>query len=366
MKINLDELRARKEYINEQRHPTESLIIWNYSHKAQFDRAWDEYVIVCRGLITDLEGNIVARPFPKFFNYEEHISSDKEGVVSIYAGKIPSEIPEITEKLDGSLGILYFVNNIPYIATRGSFTSEQATWATRWVHERFSKEDFVDGYTYLFEIIYPENRIVVDYKGYEGLTLLAVINTDTGEELDVREVGRPRFDIPTRYNYLDLQDCVDELNKIAGDGEGVVVRYSNGLRLKMKTEEYVRLHRIITGFSTKSLWEALSENQNIDTILQNVPDEFMSWIRIKKQELETRYKFIENMALKIYNECGRYKNRKDKAIHIQATSNVKMAGEDSWYNISGIVFNIIDDKYWRKGIWKLLRPKYELPFKQNE
>ena len=100
----------------------------------------------------------------------------------------PTGIPqlpfEVFEKLDGSLGILYWLNNLPYIATRGSFESEQARHATEILHGRyqhtFSSMD--TNKTYLFEIIYPENRIVVDYGEMDDLILLTVIDNQTGHE----------------------------------------------------------------------------------------------------------------------------------------------------------------------------------------
>ena len=40
-------------------------------------------------------------------------------------------------------------------------------------------------YTYLFEIIYPSNRIVVDYGSSRRLVLLAAVHTQTGIELAI-------------------------------------------------------------------------------------------------------------------------------------------------------------------------------------
>lgn len=155
MKIDLKELISRAEFIRGTPHETEGLTIWNYTAKCQFERAWDEYTRMARGLITDSVGNIIARPFPKFFNYGETEETKTEN--------LPKDIPIVTVKLDGSLGIQYYLGNKLYIATRGSFTSEQAIWATKWMQERFTQNNFVSGYTYLYEIIYPENKIVVDY-----------------------------------------------------------------------------------------------------------------------------------------------------------------------------------------------------------
>ena len=68
---------------------------------------------MCRGLITDNEGNIVARTWGKFFNLEEKKHT-------------PTDDFDVYAKLDGSLGILFYYQNQWVMATRGSFTSDQA------------------------------------------------------------------------------------------------------------------------------------------------------------------------------------------------------------------------------------------------
>ena len=103
-----------------QKHPTLPLSIYNYSQKTQYDGHWDEVTLACRGLIVDSStGKVIVRPFPKFFNYEEVES------------EVPWETSEyvyVQEKMDGSLGILfYYLEGMEWVlATRGSFTSSQA------------------------------------------------------------------------------------------------------------------------------------------------------------------------------------------------------------------------------------------------
>jgi len=106
----------------------------------------------------DKFGSVVANPFPKFFNLNEVAETREEN--------LPLEIPLVTEKLDGVLGVLYFDNDQPCITSRGCFTSPYAVWATKWIR-RFKRSDFREGYTYLFEVICNISKIVVDYKGYE-------------------------------------------------------------------------------------------------------------------------------------------------------------------------------------------------------
>ncbi|MFD7669071.1 RNA ligase [Streptomyces sp. NPDC059788] len=152
-------------YVREQTHPTLPLRILNYTEKAQFEREWNEVTRQCRGLITDRQGRILTRPYARFFNYSEH----PEGTFSL------DEKVVVTDKLDGSLGILYPLPDDGYaIATRGSFASGQAVHATKSWQERYADTAQIKpGVTYLFEIIFPENRIVCDYGTLDDLVSAA-------------------------------------------------------------------------------------------------------------------------------------------------------------------------------------------------
>jgi len=145
-------------------HPTDGLAILNYTAKAQYTpELWTETTDKCRGLIYEVETNeISSRPFVKFWNYADsrHPETDPES--------FPKSIPTITRKMDGSLGIGYWSGGKLQIATRGSFESEQAKWATKWIATR-QPPMHMRGFTFLFEIVYPENQIVVRYD-WSGLT----------------------------------------------------------------------------------------------------------------------------------------------------------------------------------------------------
>lgn len=200
-------------YINEQRHPTAPLRILNYSQRAQFDWRWNTETMQCRGLIVDDDWNVVSRPFPKFFSVEQ------------LNGQVPVEPFEVYDKVDGSLGVLYRANGSPYIASRGSFTSDQANWATELLRTKYSHASFDPGHTYLFELIHPENRIVVDYGLRRELVLLAIIETATGREVPLDSYDSA-FPVVARF------DCFKHFNELLAsqvDGrEGFVVRFQSG------------------------------------------------------------------------------------------------------------------------------------------
>ncbi len=354
MKLNLEEVQKRidQHLIDVQVHPELPLKIYTYSRKCQYDRIWDEYTTMCRGLITDNEGNIIARPFGKFFNLDE---------LPTLGIELPTCNYEVEEKMDGSLGILYTWEGVNYIATKGSFASEQSKEGTKMLHEAGLKLTTLNPrHTHLFEIIYPENRIVVDYKGSRKLVYLGAIDNETGKDVprtEVPSVFYERFSIPVIFEFP--LERIKELEN--NDDEGVVIHYSNGFRVKVKFEEYLRIHRIVTGVTTKALWEFLRDGTDIRPYLEKVPEEFSIWIKDKLIELTMEYVRLSRLvANTIYTIDKQHKPESDKEF-------AKILFEQ--YNdekIDGLVFSLRSGKpsQFERAVWQRLRPKAESPFKK--
>lgn len=325
-------------YITERVHPEQELFIYNYTAKTQYEHYWTPETLMCRGLITNADGKVVAKPFEKFFNVQEH------------QGTIPLEPFTVTAKMDGSLGILYFADGRPAIATRGSFTSEQAARANS-ILQRYQEFAFHPEYTYLFEIVYPENRIVVDYGAMEELILLAVIHTETGNELDIHTRSWP-FPVVQHYDGIDDIAQLQELQE--DNAEGFVIRFESGLRLKMKFEEYKRLHRLLTGINIKTVWEMLRDNQSFDDLLTRVPDEFYLWLDTACNDLSAKFKAIEEQAQSIYTQVKGLPTRKEQAAIITKTA------------YPAPVFSMLDGKDYRETIWKMVKPSIDRTFRKDE
>jgi len=332
-------------YISRQKHPRLELFIYNYTAAAQYQRVWNDWTLACRGLIMDAEYNVIARPFGKFFNLEE---CESAGI------KIPQEDFQVYEKLDGSLGILYWENDQPAIATRGSFASDQALFATNNLLPKYNQHisELDKNFTYLFEIIYPENRIVLDYGDTEKLVLLAVIETKTGDEKNIENA-----------NWSDkakIYDGITDLNTISkmekNNEEGFVIRFESGLRVKYKFSEYKRLHRILTGISKRNIWEMLKNGENFDVLLENVPDEFYDWVKQTKSEIEIEYQKLLNMALlAIQTDNLASIDRKSAAIAINQKHK----------QIAALIFTLLDKKDPKDQIFKMIRPEAQKPFSKD-
>jgi len=296
MEISLEILNQYHEQglLYKQVHPTLPLTIWNYSEKVQYESLWDDITLQCRGLVTDDEGDVFARPFKKFFNMEEG-KHTKTSEFDVY------------EKMDGSLGILFYYGRWVF-ASRGSFTSEQALKFKEIFTEKYETSHLYHTSTYLFEIIYPENRIVVDYGDIEDVVMLAEIDTKSGEELDLDHYTNSIFNVVKKYD--GISDYSTLKGMVENNAEGFVVRFSNGERMKIKGDEYIRLHKIMTNLSTH-------DNIMKDYLLHHT-----------------------DIILKV-------KDRKS------------FAEEAKRYSHPSLLFGLLDGKDISPNIWKIVKPEFK-------
>ena len=231
-----------------------------YTQRCVVDGAWDATTMIARGIVLDHEAREVrALPFPKFFNYGER------------GGDVPDCLFVAEEKMDGSLGIVFYDGTRWRCATKGSLDSEQARWASQRIPDGLER-----GHTYLFEIIYQANRIVVPY-AFEGLVLLSAY-TMTGHEWHAEEVdelaARVGVRRPQRATFATFADMLREVDGFKADREGYVVRFEDGTRLKVKGAEYLRVHRLLSRVTPLGVWDVLSSGDDWRAVMAQLPDEF--------------------------------------------------------------------------------------------
>lgn len=280
-------------FIRVQFHPSLPLRIYNYTEKTQFARHWNKATLASRGLIVHDDGTIIARPFPKFFNLGE---AGPKG----YKAIDPYDMVSVTDKMDGSLGIMYQAvpksKTVPRIATRGSFESDQAKHANDVLGSRYPDFYPPDDWTLLFEIIYPENRIVVNYDGMDDLVLLGAVNITTGQiagpEIAPNWPG-PRVEVMTPGTMHEALRMDPRPGK-----EGIVVRsLFTGQMVKIKQDDYVRMHKIVTGLNQRAVWEMLKDGLNP---YEGIPDELHGWVSEVASNLQSAFDDAKDNAEALY------------------------------------------------------------------
>jgi RNA ligase len=358
--------------VSMQYHPDNPyLTILNYTHRAQHEQKavlednkivnkpiWGDGTIDwCRGLIYDREGGeIVALPFKKFHNL------NTTSIPETMYENLPWGAPyNVAEKVDGSLGIYYKWRGIEGVATRGSFTSSQALFATKWMKENIWRPFWPEYATPLFEIIYPENRIVVDYQGWSGLVLLGVMDHTYGMgEINWRgvlQMAHGKMKCARDYSLIPVSD-LEDLGSALVNIEGFVVTFQNGLKIKIKTAEYKRLHRIMIGMNPRTIWESLRDGKPVFDESDTLPDNFKRWARLWITKLETEYREIYEEAGNIFaGHPGWIERDPDAGKHRGDCANYFKRAVQGKTNLLPILFAMLDGKDSSPAIWKQIEPR---------
>jgi RNA ligase len=376
-------------HISRRQHPTLPLSILTYTRKCQYERAWTPATLRCRGLIADDNtGDIVAWPFLKFFNVGEHDHGND------YAPPLPDGEPfEVYDKVDGSLGIVFHHSGRWHAASKGSFTSEQAMWAQAWISTSTTTR-LIPGVTYLAEIIYPENRIVVDYGDRRDLVLLAAFDA-YGREIrlsyaadDWEPVGSvvrtwPALPLPELLKLAEANTRPDGTPTSGISTEGYVIRYANGLRAKAKLAEYVRLHKVLTGITERDIWRmagmqryadqppklvakalgcpvgeisALQQGaaSPLDALLDAVPDEFDQWVKSVIARLEFQARTLNARVVSEYAAISHL--GADRGVFARAVQRIDDQA------VRACMFLMLDGRSTDLHLWRAIRPETATPY----
>lgn len=272
-----------------------TLRLYNYSKETQFQRDWDAVTSCARGLVICLEtGEVIAAPLSKFFNLGEQVSP---GVVAVAGtGEFSAYV-----KMDGSLGIGYRSGDVLRWATRGSFESTQSAVAQAMWQEKYRQHEHLffgkwRHITPMAEIIHPDTRVVVRYN-YQDLVLIAARNRETGEDMPYEflaqmaaETGMPLVE---RLDSDDLDAILRRVAELDDNSEGFVINWG-GYRVKVKGEEYKRLHRLLSGITPATIAESWFEGGALE-LLAAMPEEF-------REESEATFAKLDGMAVELLDK----------------------------------------------------------------
>lgn len=318
--------------------PRGSLTLYNYTDRCAYSRSWDATTEAARGLVLGHDGQIVARPFRKFFNLGERPETQLDA--------LPQGVPEIAEKLDGSLVIVFHDPEFDRwtCITRGSWDSVQAVRAQAMIDVQFSGDP---GCTYLFEFIAPWNRIVVQYDT-EELVMLGVVSNATGRDAHSRmvEMVASATGFRSARWYRGPLDSIDRDRKGFHGEEGHVARWPNGFRVKVKYAEYVRLHKVLTGLSVKGVWEGLRDGGD-GTPPDGMPDEFNQWHRDVVRGLREQHAMIVEAAREVYES---------RDWSVMARRDVARDWMQRDPTVRACLFAMLDDKDWNRIAWMAVKP----------
>lgn len=265
----------KERFVYESIHPEDdSYVLYCYTVNTQVQGKWNDATKLARGLIiqrgaADLsDAEILARPWDKFFTLaqqeggwhlgdEENVSSAEDAFTTLDFDAPAS----VYDKLDGSLGILYRdPRGLPALATKGSFASPQALEYTRHLRKDEAALEAAstlisrnDDTTALFELVGPGNRIVLSYKKKE-VVLLGGSHKRSGASIDPEDLkawSSAGLPVVERMKAASLREALAIEPRENREGVVVSVAGKTPMKIKVKQDDYLRLHRIVTMFSKK-------------------------------------------------------------------------------------------------------------------
>lgn len=306
----------------------------NYSHIGKRN----EYSNICRGTIFYPNGTLAVLPFTRFLNLHESGADNVDWRSALFP-----------EKLDGSMIVAWCDRDNKWRLSTKRMVDELIvkqfnSLCTVDLAIKFKEcfPDFGDvlnpKYWYIFEAVFPENRIVTDYSvglmNRFGIYLTGMRHSQTLDEISpkriediVRKWKRNQVFSPLLFDLSDEKTIMAMFEGWKSDREGLVVVDKEFHRVKIKQKSYVRLHRIISNVS--------SERNMIDLILDGETSEILAYfpeLKIKFDEIEKRLNMLKE---DIATTFGMYNHLESQKEFAQKASNLPY---------SGFLFNL------RKGI----------------
>ena len=227
-------------------------------------------------------------PFMKFFNFGEP-----------NAAEIDWSTAFVSEKVDGSLIKIWYDAGDWKISTNGAIDAFKAelgdvkynsfgTYFCDTIYEYYNRfDDFTctlnTGYTYMFELVGPYNRVVIPYEE-PAIYFLGARNKYTGEEFNCSAImagalDMSRFKLPEQYPLNTLDDCIRITENFGWNQEGFVVCDAQFNRVKIKSPAYVMAHYARNN-------NIITRKHLIKIITSNEVAEFLCYAEDYKEELE--------------------------------------------------------------------------------
>ncbi len=161
--------------------------------------------------------------------------------------------------------------------------------------------------------------------------------------------------VNTKQHFSFDNNLFKELKELnTNNKEGFVLRFfPSNFRLKIKFEDYINLHRIVTGISNVVIWEHLKDNQSLEEMIKVVPDEFFDWVKKTELDLKSQYKTLENEYKVLFKNIRKSVDTEDRK---------SFAEQAKKYKHPSLLFKMLDDMNYNDYLWKVIRPQFKKPF----
>ena len=274
----------------------------------------------CRGIAFDsVTGDIIRRPFHKFFNVSEREETQ--------ADKVDLSLPHIVlEKLDGSMICPFIVDGDIIWGTKMAAPEFHET-VSRFVSDKPEYEEFVrlviqNGFSPIFEWCSRKNRIVIDYPE-DQLILTGMRDMVNGgyfvhSAMEVLSYSNKSAPIPIVRAFSPINDMKQFIDYVSciDDSEGFVIRFDNGQMLKAKSHWYLQIHKAKEAILQDRNIVSLILDEHLDDVKAHLPTEGRDRLTAFEDEFNTEVgAVVVKIADILYDIVGKM-DRKTFALEV--------------------------------------------------
>ena len=316
----------------------------------EFWNKYDGFYLECRSVVIDIKNNQLAiTPFKKFKNLNEGEENSIENISKMIKN---AKCVEFSNKLDGSMQAVRYYNNKIIMCGSTSLDFKSSWRLEDGYNMLLNKEGYIKlikaypDFTFIFEYIsLKDAHIVVYTKEQEGLYLIGVRNSLSGEELSYQKVNMlaKLYNIPstTVFNKT-LDSIINELDdKKSNEAEGFVLNI-DGYKVKIKYNDYVNMHRILSKISSINLIIKNIADDTFDDMISKIPTVYKDRVF---NIANIVFKYIHKTELEIENYFNKApkENKKDFMIWVEnnVPHTIKSFVREKYY---GRKYNIIKNK----------------------
>jgi len=317
-----------KGYIRKSHHPDLPIAIYNYTQKTTWEEKWDNITIHTRGLVISDDNQIIIQGPKKFFNASEK-----------FAPHLDLKNCVISEKLDGYYISIKKDSHYGLItSSRGSFCNKYTFFAENFITDeiRGKLQENTEYFCELLQNFEEDAGIIVTKHPTPRLVCWAMrVN---GHEVIPNPTNCP-FEIAQKFTFEQAKKY------LTMEVEGVVAFNQNTEdRVKLKTEWFLNMHRMISDCTKNRVWELCYKGGRVEDL--DIPDEFMKQMLSWQNELDSK---IHTETKRLYHLYDKYSKLTDKEL---GTSEIDKFDKSQIYNL-------------RKGRIRTFTNKIYLKYRNN-
>ena len=302
----------------------------------------------CRSVVIDIEANkLVITPFKKFHNINE---GEENSIDKIKERIKNAKSVEFADKIDGSMQCARYYNGKIVMAGSQAINPENSWRLEEGYEIIYNNENYQKAIkhfstkTLIFEFVNLKDQPVVRYdKSEEGLYLIGIRDIETGIQHSYEDVKNHAAMFNLKFAGIKnktFTEIQEEIKICSSDKkEGYVVNV-DGFLFKMKCDDYVKMHRILSELSSPNLVLEHIRDNTFDDFMARVPEAYVDRVEEIARNIFKYIRIYDQKTREYYYSLKNYNNKKEFMLLVEESVPKEFA-----HYVKNVYLYIVEDRY---------------------